>query len=455
MKSKVNRIMIVGTGSGCGKTTVTMGLLKALRNSGMTVSSFKCGPDYIDPMFHSEIIGAKSRNLDLYLCGGNTVRYLLSRGAEGTDFSVIEGVMGMYDGLGFDGDDFSANHISRETGTPQILVVNVRGKSVSLLAELSGYLNFRENRIKGIVLNGCSKAMYPSFRKMIEDALSVAVLGFLPPVKEAEIGSRHLGLVTAEEVEDLKRKTDVLGQAAAECLDLEGIIRIGQSAPELDFDRISISSVCSTPVKIGVARDRAFCFYYEDNFRLLADLGAEPVFFSPLADSGLPEGISGLILGGGYPEEHLAQLSENRSMADSIKKAVQSGMPVYAECGGFMYLGETIEREGRVYPVAGAIRGHSHMTAGLVRFGYKELTANRDNLMCKAGEKIRCHEFHYSDTDCYGDGFTAEKRGRNYQTIVADDTVFAGYPHLHLWSNIRFAENYVRKCSAYGGKTWK
>lgn len=142
-------------------------------------------------------------------------------------------------------------------------------------------------------------------------------------------------------------------------------------------------------------------------------------------------------------------------MADSIKKAVQSGMPVYAECGGFMYLGETIEREGRVYPVAGAIRGHSHMTEGLVRFGYKELTANRDNLMCKAGEKIRCHEFHYSDTDCYGDGFTAEKRGRTYQTIVADDTVFAGYPHLHLWSNIRFAENYVRKCSAYGGKTWK
>ena len=161
MKSKVNRIMIVGTGSGCGKTTVTMGLLKALKNSGMTVSSFKCGPDYIDPMFHSEIIGAKSRNLDLYLCGGNTVRYLLSRGAEGTDFSVIEGVMGMYDGLGFDGDDFSANHISRETGTPQILVVNVRGKSVSLLAELSGYLNFRENRIKGIVLNGQANLKNP------------------------------------------------------------------------------------------------------------------------------------------------------------------------------------------------------------------------------------------------------------------------------------------------------
>ena len=455
MKNRINRVMIVGTGSGCGKTTMMMGLLKALLESGLTVSSFKCGPDYIDPMFHSEIIGTKSRNLDLYLCGSSTVRYLLEKGAEGTDIAVIEGVMGMYDGMGFHDDEFSANHISRETETPQLLVVNVRGKSVSLLAELSGYLHFKENRIRGVLLNHCSAAMYPAYKAMIEEALPLRVCGFLPPVREAEIGSRHLGLVTAEEVEDLKNKIEALGRVAADTLDLSAVREIAQAAPELETEEIVLAPAAEKPVRIGVAKDKAFCFYYEDNFRLLSALGAEPVFFSPLADSCLPADICGLILGGGYPEEYLSQLAENRKMREAVRGAVQSGMPVYAECGGFMYLGETIEKEGKIYPMAAAVSGNFHMTAHLVRFGYKELTANRDNLMCKAGEKIRCHEFHYSDTDHYGDGFTAEKRGKTWQTIVAGDTVFAGYPHLHLWSNIRFAENFVRKCSAFGGGTWK
>ena len=455
MKDRVNRIMIAGTGSGCGKTTVTLGLLKALKDSGLAVSSFKCGPDYIDPMFHSEIVGTKSRNLDLYLCGGNTVRYLLSRGACGSDLAVIEGVMGMYDGMGFSDDRFSANHIARETQTPQILVVSVRGKSLSLLAELSGYLHFKENQIAGVILNGCSKAMYPAYKQMIEERLPVRAMGFLPNIREAEIGSRHLGLVTAEEIEDLKAKVETLGRAAAESFDLDAILHLAESAPELEFADIAVPRVCEEPIKIGVARDKAFCFYYEDNFRLLSAMGAEPVFFSPLADSRLPDGVSGLILGGGYPEEYLRELSENRQMRQAVKEAVQSGMPVYAECGGFMYLGETIEKDGQRYEMTGAVRGNFRMTESLVRFGYKELTANRDNLMCRKGERIHCHEFHYSDTDCYGDGFTAEKRGRSWQTIVAEDSIFAGYPHLHLWSNIGFAENFVRRCGAFGGKTWK
>ena len=456
MKKNVNRVMVVGTGSGCGKTTVACGLLKALANRHLPIAGFKCGPDYIDPMFHSRIIGTESRNLDLYLCGENTVKYLLAENAAHGDYSVIEGVMGMYDGLGFENDDFSANHISRVTQTPQLLVVNVRGKSISLLAEISGYLHFAPNQVQGVILNHCSKGMYPAYRTMVEEKLGLKVYGYLPPLAEAEIGSRHLGLVTAEEIQDLKSKIEVMGRAAAESLDLDGILSLAQTAPPISYEEIAVEPVCIEPVKIGVAKDKAFCFYYEDNFRLLEDLGAELIPFSPMEDQALPEGISGLILGGGYPEEHLRTLSENRSMLKEVNAAVSSGMPVYGECGGFMYLGKTIEKDGQTFETVGALQGNSHMTRGLVRFGYKTLTANRDNLMCRAGEQIRCHEFHYSDSDHYGDGFTASKAsGKTWQTIEASDTIFAGYPHLHLWSNIRFAENFVRKCSEFGGRQWR
>lgn len=448
--------MVVGTGSGCGKTTVVCGLLKALKDRNHSIASFKCGPDYIDPMFHSEIIGTKSRNLDLYLCSADTVKYLLAKNSQGADYSIIEGVMGMYDGLGFDNDIYSANHIARETNTPEILVVNARGKSISLLAEITGYLNFMENNVHGVILNNCSKGMYPVYKKMIEEKLKLRVYGFMPQIKEAEIGSRHLGLVTAEEIDDLRSKVEAMGKAAEENLDLEGILSLAEAAPLLFFEEIKVEPVCQEKIRIGVARDKAFCFYYEDNFKLLEALGAELIYFSPLQDKSLPEGINGLILGGGYPEEYLQELTENRAMMASIKAAVTKGLPIYAECGGFMYLGETITKDRKTYETVGAICGNSHMTEGLVRFGYKLLTANGDNLMCSAGEQIRCHEFHYSDTDHHGDGFTAEKTsGKTWQTVQATDTIFAGYPHIHLWSNIRFAENFVRKCSEFGGRQWK
>ncbi|MGN0658073.1 MAG: cobyrinate a,c-diamide synthase [Emergencia sp.] len=456
MKFKVNRVMIAGTGSSCGKTTVTCALLAALKERKMNIASFKCGPDYIDPMFHSEIIGTKSRNLDLYLCGAETVRYLLAENSAGCDMAVVEGVMGMYDGLGFEDDSFSANHISRETFTPEILVAGVRGKSLSLLAEVSGYLNFRPNQVKGVILNNCSAGMYPAYKKMLEENLPVRVYGHLPQIREAEIGSRHLGLITAEEVDDLKAKVEALGEAALQSLDIEGICRLAESAPELCCTEIKVQAVTERPVKIGVARDKAFCFYYEDNFRLLEKLGAELIFFSPLEDSTVPQDVSGLIFGGGYPEEYLPQLSANTSMLQSIRDAAERGMPVYGECGGFMYLGDTIEKDGTVYRTAGVIRGNSRMTRGLVRFGYKTLKANRDNLLCRAGEEIRCHEFHYSDTDEHGDAFTASKAsGKNWQTIKAEGNILAGYPHLHLYGNISFAENFVKKCDAFGGHEWK
>ena len=479
---KANRVMITGTGSGCGKTTVTCALLSALKARKLHIAGFKCGPDYIDPMFHSEIIGTGSANLDLFLCDENTVKYLLAEGLRDAcdardpetvknTFAVIEGVMGMYDGIGFTDDRCSANHIARITETPEILVVSVRGKSVSLLAELTGYLRFGPNCIKGVILNHCSPGMYSAYKNMIESSLELKVYGYLPKIKEAELGSRHLGLVTAEEVEDLKSKIAALGKTAAETLDLDGILKLAEEAPELTFEEISVHPVCGPEAKdaqarprIAVARDKAFCFYYRDNFKLLQKLGAELVFFSPLKDNRLPEKISGLILGGGYPEEYLEMLSENKRLLSQIRESYRSGMPIYAECGGFMYLGESIEKEGKIYPMVGAIHGNFHMTKGLVRFGYKKLTANKDNLMCRAGESISCHEFHYSDTDCYGNAFTASKaNGKTWQTIQAEESLFAGYPHLHLWSNIRFAENFVTRCAAWakrrdeaakGGEAW-
>ncbi len=450
MKTQCPRIMITGTGSGCGKTTLTCGLLSALKLSGKKAAAFKCGPDYIDPMFHTEVLGTQSRNLDLYLCGEETVKYLFARNAEQADIAVIEGVMGMYDGLGFQDDTCSANHVARVTETPQLLAVNVRGKSISLAAEISGYMNYAPNRLAGVILNNCSAAMYPAYRNMLDEQLGIRCYGYMEHLPDAEVGSRHLGLITAAEIDDLKQRMRQLGQAALKTLDMEGIMALASSAVPVGYSDPEITRVCREPVRIGIAKDRAFCFYYQDALDLLEDLGAELIPFSPVRDTGLPEHLDGLIFGGGYPELYLEQLSGNGSMRGAIRGAARQGMPVYAECGGFMYLGESIESEGRRWETAGVIPGNSRMTDRLVRFGYKELTADKDGVLCRAGEKTRCHEFHYSDTDTYGEDFTAEnRRGRTWKTGWHTPSLYAGYPHMHFWSNPAFAANFVRACSYY------
>lgn len=453
MKSSVKRILISGTGSGCGKTTVTCALLKALELSGRRAAAFKCGPDYIDPMFHREIFGSGG-NLDLFLLSENTVKMLLARGGAGKDIAVIEGAMGLYDGIG-GSDRTSANHVAEVTDTPVLLVVNVRGKALSAAAEISGYVNFGENKIRGVILNNCKKATYGFYKELIEEKARIKVCGFLPPVEEAELESRHLGLVTAAEIADLKEKLERLGREALESLDLDAVMEIAGCAPELHWDEEKPSGGAETPVKIGVARDKAFCFYYEDGLELLEEMGAELIPFSPLADGRLPDGISGLILGGGYPEEYLPELSQNTSMLHSIRQAAERGMPVFAECGGFMYLGSSVEKDGASYEMAGVLPQHTHMTAELVRFGYKLLTAKADNMLCRAGESVPCHEFHYSDSDNNGDSFTAERNGRKYDCIAAEGNVFAGYPHIHFRGNQRFAEGLVRACCDFGGVKWK
>lgn len=442
----IPRLLIGGTGSGCGKTTLTCAILKALLKQGLKVTSFKCGPDYIDPMFHSEIIGTRSRNLDAFLCGKEAVPTLLARGAAGSDIAIVEGVMGFYDGMGGKTPDNSSAQLALYTHTPAVLVVNAAGMGLSVAAVVKGYQTFGENTIRGVLINGCSDKMFPSYRSAIEEHTGLPVLGCMPKMPDAALESRHLGLVTAAEVHALQDKIDKLAAQAEQTIDLTALVHIARSAPPIYYTLPDIPK--GETVRIAIARDKAFCFYYEDSLQLLEEMGAELVPFSPLSDTHLPSHIGGLILGGGYPELYARQLSANRSLLEDIGRAVKAGLPTWAECGGFMTLGNSLhDMDGAAYPMAGVLETESSMTGRLQNFGYIRLTANRDNLFCRAGESINAHEFHYAQSTDEGDGWTAEKvsAGRKRTCCMASPTLFAGYPHLHLWGNWQFAVNFLDK----------
>ena len=439
-----NRIVIAGTQSGCGKTTITCALLKALMNRGIKPAAFKCGPDYIDPMFHSEIVGAKSSNLDSFFFDDNTVRYLLAENSTGCGIAVIEGVMGYYDGMGFEDSSASCWDIARITGSPVVLVINAKGISVSALAIIEGFVNYKsDSRVKGVIFNGCSAHAYEGLKKAVLDHFGgkIIPLGYMPRIEAAELSSRHLGLVTAQEVKGLTGKINLLAEAAEKYIDTDALLKLSESAAELTYEEPKLTR--REPVRIAVAKDRAFCFYYKDSLSVLEKLGAELIYFSPLADEKLPDDIQGLYLGGGYPELYAKELSENSSMLESVKGALERKLPCIAECGGFMYLTEEIDGHKTV----GYIKGASSNTGGLRRFGYITLTANKDNMLCKKGESIKAHEFHHYDSGNCGDAFRAEKKsGAAYDCVFADDNLYAGYPHFHFLANLSFAENFYNCC---------
>lgn len=443
------RIAVVGTGSGCGKTTVVCALLQAFCNRKMAVSSFKCGPDYIDPMFHQKIIGTPSRNLDLFFCGEDMVRYLFCRAASGSDLSVVEGVMGMYDGMGADTQTASSNHLAMTVEAPEILVVNVRGMSLSAAAVMSGFVQFAPNRLAGVIFNGASKMMYPAYAKMAEK-VGLRAYGYFPRIPQAAVESRHLGLVTAGEIENLKEKMNLLAKTAEETLDLDGILALARSAVPLTYEKPVLPAPLPRRVRVGVAQDEAFCFYYADNLELLAALGAELIPFSPLRDPSLPEELDGLYLGGGYPELHLQTLAENKTMRRAVQQAVESGMPTVAECGGFLYLQQSLAGiDQKAFPMAGALPGEGKMTDRLVRFGYVDLMARREQMLCQKGESIKGHSFHYSDTSHNGDGFLARKRKGEYLCAHVGPRLYAGYPHLYFWSNPDAVARFLTQCAGY------
>lgn len=433
------RLLIAGTGSGCGKTTVVCAILQALKNRGEAVASFKCGPDYIDPMFHSEIIGAQSTNIDLFFSDEEQARALFLKHA--ADVNIIEGVMGFYDGMAMDSERASAHHVAKVLNAPAILVVNARGMALSAAAVVKGYLELRRpSGIVGVILNHVSPMSYPLIKTAIERECGVRVYGYMPLCPDCALESRHLGLVTAQEVEDIHKKMQILAMQAEKSIDLDGLVALMRTQPPLEAERFEYGVVGK--VRIALAQDRAFCFYYRDNLALLREMGAELIPFSPIEDRELPE-CDGLILGGGYPELYQAQLSANKTMRDSVRRAVLAGLPTIAECGGFMYLTRSIGG----YPMAEVIETDCFNTGKLCRFGYTTISAERDNLLLAAGESIRAHEFHYWDAENPGANMKSRKpSGRGWDCAYATDTLYAGYPHLYFPSNPNVAERFIKKC---------
>ncbi|MGN0665233.1 MAG: cobyrinate a,c-diamide synthase [Huintestinicola sp.] len=449
----MNRIMIAGTHSGCGKTTVTCAVLRALVNRGLKTASFKCGPDYIDPMFHSRIIGTRSRNLDSFFCSPDALRRILYENGSDCHISVIEGVMGYYDGISGEASSYTT---AVHTVTPAVIVIDCRGMSTSLGAVAKGFLTYKEPAgIAGFIFDRLHESLVSEAEGICRE-LGTEFLGYLPKCPECTIESRHLGLVTADEITDLTEKTDILAELAEKHIRLDRLVEIAASAPMLSYTPLDISPLldrtADRPVRIAVASDKAFCFRYEENLDILRRAGCETVFFSPMNDRSLPESIGGLILSGGYPELYADKLSANISMLTDIRTRISEGLPVIAECGGFMYLGNTLEdNNGNVYPMAGVINTDSYKTPSLCRFGYTYLTAAEDNLLCRKGERLTAHEFHrWDSTDC-GKGFEAVKvrSGAEYPACHASENMYAGFPHLYFGGDPRPALRFAEKCRAY------
>lgn len=441
MEAMIPRLVLAGVSSGCGKTTVSCAILQALVNRGLGVGAFKCGPDYIDPMFHSRIIGAKSANLDLHFFSENTLKFLLAKNAADRDISVIEGVMGYYDGLGLS-SRASTYAVARTTDSPVVLVVDAKGASLSVLAAIQGFLTFRpDSRIAGVILNRCSPMLYGALAEQIRGQLGLRVFGYLPKLECCTLESRHLGLVTAEEVADLREKLSILAGQAEKTLRLDDLLALARASAPLSYTPVELPRLES--VRVAVARDRAFCFYYQDSLNALVELGAQLVPFRPLEDRALPENIHGLYLGGGYPELYAQTLSENTALRAAIHTALSGGLPCIAECGGFMYLTEAIGS----WPMVGFLKGRCFDTGKLTRFGYVTLQAKADNLLCPAGKSIPAHEFHHWDCTRPGGDFSAEKaNGRAWACCTAADTLYAGYPHFHFYSDLSFAQNFYAAC---------
>ncbi len=443
-KATMPRILLAGANSGCGKTSITCGILKALSDRGIRIQPYKCGPDYIDPMLHSYITKTDCRNLDPFFSTGEELRYLVGKDSPKADFSVMEGVMGYYDGIGIQCEK-STWTVSRETKTPTVLIFNVKGMAHTMIPLIQGMISYRDNPVVAVILNRCSKGLYQLVKPEIEEKLGIHVAGYVPEKEGVSIGSRHLGLMTAAEIENLDEIIAQLGETVKEGIDLDLLLELGQKAEPL--------AVVSGPAipekkraKIAVAYDKAFCFYYKENLEILEQCGAELSFFSPVKDRILPEDTDGIYLGGGYPETYQKELEENRPMKEAICRAVKAGSPLIAECGGFMYACRNlIETDGSAREMLGLIPTDIQMTKRLsMEFGYVTLEALKKTAFFDQGQKIRAHEFHYSRARERGDSCEIRKySGKTWKGLYVKDKVMAGYPHFFFHNCREVAEHFV------------
>lgn len=548
-KKKNPGFLLSAVSSNSGKTAAACGLMSAFLQRGKCVRACKCGPDYIDPMFHREVLGVDSKNLDLFFSDREELRAGYLRHTQGADLTITEGVMGFYDGMALDSAKASSYDVARTLGLPVILVIHARGAALTLASVVQGVAEFQpDSNIRGILLNRVSGMLYPRLKSMLETELQrtghgeIRVVGYMPEDEAFHLESRHLGLVTPQELDNLQEKVKQAGKIFAETVDLELLETIageadivgqgekvllqmaisGEEKTDTGVEKLQEEPVLAgsekkkdlcersqsvqnewkvkeaggsvitgkkeKPVRIAVARDEAFCFYYKDNLEFLEHMGCELVEFSPLRDEKLPEKISGLILGGGYPELYGKQLSENRSMLESVRTALKQKMPCLAECGGFMYLHEEMEdAQGNVWDLVGRIKGRTSPKGKLVRFGYvnvmmnaqmhasisgnasrkEELTkiplsdVEQEEVQISAeylstdggkwllpGEVIRAHEFHYWDSTDSGSACIAVKPDgkRNWECMHLEENLAAGYPHFYYPSCPGFAERFVENC---------
>lgn len=455
MKNKMPRLLFSAPSSGSGKTMLVCAVIEVFKRRGLNVTALKCGPDYIDSMFHRIVSGVVSGNLDSFFTDEQTLKYLLEKRAKKADITVIEGVMGYYDGLGGQSERASTYEIASVTNSPVILIADGKGASVSLAAVIKGIADYRVNSgIKGVILNRVSPSYYDRIKSVIEAETGISVIGYVPEIKELKVPSRHLGLVSPEELsafgDTIGRVSDILEKT----VDIDLLYDIAKSAGYCTGKKPCIPRL-NENVRIAVARDEAFSFYYTENMELIEETGGEIVYFSPLRDKALPEDIDGIILGGGYPELYAGELSRNTSFIASLQSAFKDGIPCHAECGGFMYLHESLEgADGKKYPMAGILAGNAFRTEKLCRFGYIELEADRGGVMGRKGESIRAHEFHYWDCDESGSDFTAQKpsSSRQYKCMIHSENMLAGFPHIYYYSNINMLSGFMRSCLSYKAK---
>ena len=450
------RIVIAGTNSGCGKTTVAIGLMSALARKGYKVQGFKAGPDYIDPGHHTHVTGIPSRNLDTWMIGRDRLLELFEHSARHANVSVIEGVMGMFDGYDALDERGSTAHLAKLLDAPVLLVINAKAMARSAAAMVHGYKTFDPAvRVVGVIANNISSENHLEYvRPAIEAATETPVLGYLPNDSEIVLAERHLGLIPHAEGQIAEQRYEKITQNVLEHVDLERLIEWASDVRKLPEYTPSIFTEKSKPhhpVKIGVARDEAFHFYYEDNLDILRAFGAELVFFSPLYDRSLPNDLELLYIGGGFPEMFVEQLADNSEMLRSIKGFAEASMPIYAECGGLMLLAQSIRTfDGRVYPMAGVLPVKSNMMPRRMALGYVTIRVRRDNVLSPAGAVHRGHEFHWSTVEEIGEVTyayeTVKRRGRaGKRDGIMVGNVLASYAHLHFASDLKLAENLVAK----------
>lgn len=443
MEKHCPRVMLAGTASGCGKTTLTSAILSGFLQEKQPLQAWKCGPDYIDPMFHREVLQLPTGNLDSYFYDENTLAHLMGEKGNMETISLVEGVMGYYDGQSVSNVQGSSFDLAKILQIPSILVLPCKGTAHSILPVIQGFLSYQKNSgISAVILNQTSQRVFEALKPIIEEQFGISALGYFPKLSEEfHLKSRHLGLLTPNELDNSKEILQKLGVIARETLDFDKIKALAHSAPLLSYHLPKLPE--KREIHLAVAKDSAFSFYYQENLDLLEKLGAKLHFFSPISDTDLPKDIDGLYLGGGYPELHLKKLSENHRIKGQIKDFLQKGMPCIAECGGFLYLNQEISG----YPMVGFLSGVSEKQDKLKRFGYIQLKSKNSSILGDKFTEIKGHEFHYYDCLPCGSDFIATKPdGRHWETGICNAHFYGGFPHLPFYSNLDTIDHFMKIC---------